>query len=118
MAQPPPELEAFLDLYRGLEYALKRADFLDAHRKRASANWKAFASEIGDDFFDEMRDSGEAATLIAEPPRVRMRDSMAFEPTDQEPIANVIELFTRGVCQVRHNYEHGEKRFIDESFRT
>lgn len=116
MAQALPELEAFLDLYRRLEYALKRTDFLDKERKRASANWVSFAEELGESFFAEMRDAGEATTLITEPPRAPMRDSMAFEPTVQEPITNVVELFTRGVCQVRHNYEHGEKRFTDESF--
>ncbi|WP_296597993.1 hypothetical protein [Phenylobacterium sp.] len=105
-----------LDLYRRLEYALKRSGFLNSKWKRASADWAAFAQELGDEFFAEMRDSGEAATLIAEPPRVRMRESMEFEPAVQRPVEDVVELFTRGVCQVRHNYEHGEKRFTSESF--
>lgn len=117
MPQPPPELDVFLDLYRRLEHVLKRTDFLDERRKRASATWTAFAEELGEPFFVEMRNSGGAALLLSEPPRVLMRDSMEFEPAVQEPITNVVELFSRGVCQVRHNYEHGEKCFTHESFQ-
>lgn len=114
MAQPPAETGALLDHYRRFEHALKRAGFLDENRKRASANWVEFANALGEDFFTEVRDSGAAATLIAEPPRVLMRDSMRFEPDAPAPITDVVELFTRGVCQVRHNYIHGEK-FVDEA---
>jgi hypothetical protein len=115
MPSPPPEMDEFVDLYRRLEFVLKRTGFLDTKRKRASADWTGFAEGLGEEFFIEVRDSNEAATIIKEPPRVRMRDSMDYEPAVPEPITNVVELFTRGVCQVRHNYEHGEKYFTNES---
>ena len=38
-----------------------------------------------------------------------MREGFSFEPEHPPPIANAVELFVRGVCQVRHNYFHGEK---------
>lgn len=110
---PPPEADALVERYRRFEHALKRAGFVDPNDKRASANWSEFARAPGEDFFVEARDSGEAPTLIAEPPRILMRETMTFEPTEPEPIKDVVDLFRRGVCMVRNNHLHGEK-FISE----
>jgi hypothetical protein len=47
--------------------------------------------------------------LIGEPPRILMTDGLEFQPARPEPLEGVVDLFVRGVCQVRHNYFHGEK---------
>ncbi|WP_133254954.1 hypothetical protein [Phenylobacterium hankyongense] len=113
MPAPPPEADELFDLYRECEHVLKRAGLIDPSRKRASVDWEAFARQLGDEFFHEMAASGEVGTLIAEPPRILMRDSLTFEPPVPAPITDVVGLLVRGVCQVRHNYAHGEK-FIGE----
>lgn len=113
MAIPLPEADALVQRYRRFEHALKRAGFVNPNDRRASANWGEFAKALGEDFFVEVRDSGEAPTLIAEPPRILMRETMTFEPPEPEPITDVVDLFRRGICMVRNNHLHGEK-FINE----
>ena len=55
-----------------------------------------------------MRDSDRAVTLVAEPPRIYYR-GRGMLPEVQEPITDAVQLFVRGVCQVRNNIVHGEK---------
>jgi len=52
-----------------------------------------------------------AETLLAEPPRIYYT-RQGFGPEIQKPITDVVQLFTRGVCQVRNNIVHGEK-YVD-----
>lgn len=99
--------DAFTALFRRFEHALKRGGFLK-QQKRAEANWRAFAESLGTEFFEEVRQSGQASTLIQEPPRRLMAD-LTWKPDVRDPIANVADLFQRGVCQVRNNLFHGEK---------
>lgn len=99
--------EAFTALFRRFEHALKRGDFL-AKRKRAEADWRAFAESLGVAFFEEVRQSQKAPTLIQEPPRRLMAD-LTWKPDVPASIENVVDLFQRGVCQVRNNLFHGEK---------
>lgn len=79
-----------------------------ANQKKAQIDWSQFAAELGEEFFVAIRDAANAPTRIGEPPRAYHRDQ-GFQPTVQTPIANVQELFLRGVCQVRNNIAHGEK---------
>lgn len=99
--------EAFTALFRRFEHALKRGDFL-ARKQRAEADWQAFAESLGPEFFEEVRHSNKAPTLIQEPPRRLMAD-LTWRPDVPAPIENVVDLFKRGVCQVRNNLFHGEK---------
>jgi len=100
--------DAFTALYKRFEHILKRNDFL-ANKRRAEADWKAFANSLGASFFEEVRQSGKAATLIKEPPRSLMAEDLTWQPEVPAPIENVVDLFQRGVCQVRNNFIHGEK---------
>jgi hypothetical protein len=61
---------------------------------------------LGEEFF-EVRDSGNAVTLINDPPRILMTHDLEWQPAP--PLADVVDLFVRGVCQVRNNYFYGEK---------
>src|SRR2546430_1593065 len=97
--------EEFSRLYRLMEHVLKRAGFLKKGQKRAVADWGTFAERLGASFFAEVRNSGNAATLIARPPR-RLMSTMTWEPEELVPLQTVRQLFENGICQVRHNYSH------------
>jgi hypothetical protein len=102
---------AFRDLYAHVEHALRRNDYTRKDRKRAGIDWIQFAKDMGESFFDYVRTSQKAETLVSEPPRVFHR-GRGMQPKTQTPIADIIQLFLRGGCQVRNNIEHGEK-YID-----
>ncbi|WP_051380567.1 hypothetical protein [Bradyrhizobium sp. WSM1743] len=65
--------EALTALFRRFEHASKRGDFLKP-KKRAEADWRAFAESLGAEFFEEVRQSQKAPTLMHEPPRRLMAD--------------------------------------------
>jgi hypothetical protein len=104
--------EEFSRLYRQMEHDLKRGGFLKNGPKRADADWGAFAERLGASFFDEVCNSGNAATLITKPPR-KLMSTMKWEPEELSPLRTVRQLFENGICQVRHNYSHGEKYIGD-----
>jgi hypothetical protein len=104
----PEHAAAFMASFVRLEHALRRNGYARADRERAVVSWRKFAQELGEGFFVYVHHSGSAATLIAEPPRVYHRDR-GFLPLVREPITGVVQLFTRGVCQVRNNIVHGDK---------
>jgi hypothetical protein len=103
----PEHAVSFRDLFAQVEHRLRRAGYLRNH-KRAIVDWRKFAAELGPSFFEHVQASVEAETLIREPPRV-LDQGMVWQPPEQKPIVNVLELFERGVCQVRNNIVHGEK---------
>jgi len=112
----PEHADAFMGLIARVEHFLTRNGYARANRPRAEIDWVRFADELGEHFFHAVRDSQRATTLIAEPPRVHLR-GQGFQPEVQEPVRNVIELFQRGVCQVRNNIAHGEKYVVEGSAR-
>ena len=103
-----PEAAELMHSFARLEHALKRNGYARQDRKVAFIDWTRFAAELGEPFFTAARDSGNAAVLIREPPRVYHRDK-GLLPEQPPPIMNVQELLLRGVCQVRNNIAHGEK---------
>jgi hypothetical protein len=61
---------SFFVFFMRFEYALKRTDYLkQGWGGRAEADWKKFACDRGKPFFDEVRLSGSAATLLDTPPK-------------------------------------------------
>lgn len=108
MEAPTPDATELMQLFARLEHALRRNGYARRDRQVAFVDWVRFSSELGEAFFSAARDSGNASVLIREPPRVYHRDK-GFLPKEPAPIANVGELFVRGVCQVRNNIAHGEK---------
>ena len=105
---PTPEAAELMQMFARLEHGLRRNGYARRDRQVALIDWARFASELGEPFFAAARDSGNAAVLIRVPPRVYHRDK-GLLPEQPPPIANVGELFVRGVCQVRNNIAHGEK---------
>ena len=104
----PEPANEFLRLYARTEGALKQGGHLK-QRKLAYADWDSLARSLGQKFFESVRDSGNANTLILEPPRRRMKDGLRFQPDKPPAIGTTEQLFQRGVCQVRHNLSHGDK---------
>jgi hypothetical protein len=105
---PYDDARRLADLYRRFEHALKRGDHMKQGRKDAQADWKSFATSLGEKFFEDVVASGVADTLINDPPRKLMAD-LTWQPEQPPKLTNVVELFVKGVCQVRHSYIHGEK---------
>jgi hypothetical protein len=114
MNNPYDDAREFADLFSRCEHALKRAGFLRANRPDAQADWNSFARRLGPEFFERIKASGSAATLIGEPPRKLLKEGLEWAPANPKPLESVIELFEQGVCRVRNNYIHGEK-FVSES---
>jgi len=109
----PEQAAAFTALFARVEHVMIRNGYARSDQKLAFADWQKLARELGDSFYEEVRISALAETLLAEPPRVYHREK-GFLPLVQEPIVDVVQLFTRGVCQVRHNIVHGQK-FVEQA---
>lgn len=95
-------------LFGHFEHVLKRTGFLKG-RRHAEADWTRFGNSLGEAFLVEVRQRGIADTLIQEPPRTLMADGLRWEPERPAPIETVVQLFVKGVCNVRNSYVHGEK---------
>jgi hypothetical protein len=62
----PPAAMAFFILFSRFECALKRAKYIQAD---ASAAWDRFGKELGREFFDQVKATGKAKTLLENPPK-------------------------------------------------
>jgi hypothetical protein len=98
----------FADLFAAYERALKRGGFLRQDRREAQADWKAFATALGNEFYDEVRASNLADTLIGKPPAKLMREGLEWK-RQECALGNSVELIEQGVCRVRNSLFHGEK---------
>jgi len=98
----------FGDLFSQYEHALKRCGFLRPNRADAQADWRSFASTLGQEFFDEVAARKIAENLIDRPPGKLMREGLNWERPDR-PLEDAVALFERGVCRVRNSLFHGEK---------
>jgi hypothetical protein len=108
MTNPYEVGEELAALFGRFEHALKRSDFL-RNRPDAQADWNKFARALGPDFFEHVKRSKLAETLLSNPPRRLMTESLKWEPEHSEPLNDVVELFEQGVCRVRNSLLHGEK---------
>lgn len=108
MTNPYEAANAFITTFRETEYALKRGGYRRKNKSVAEADWDAFATALGQEFFDCVVEAGIAKTLIGEPPR-RLLENMQWSPVVPVPLTNTIELVVQGVCRVRNSYIHGEK---------
>lgn len=105
----PDEAVRFIQLFASVEGELKQRGDTKRGRRLAEADWRSFSNLLGADFFEFVRSSLKAQTLISEPPRRRMNEGLKWMPEHPAPIENVEDLFVRGVCAVRNNLAHGEK---------
>jgi hypothetical protein len=105
----PAYAQDFVALFARIERRLKDAGKIKRGKKIAEADWTTLSDVLGPNFFDEIRRSGQASNLIAEPPRTKMAAGLVFSPENPCPLENVRDLLIRGVCRVRNNIVHGEK---------
>jgi hypothetical protein len=108
----PTEANELVVLLRRIHNALNCQPAYLTKGKKPHINWKAFGESLGQDFLTKVKTSGHASTLLQEPPR-EFYVGLGWQPEKQTEIADVEELFTRGVCQVRNNIEHVGK-FLTE----
>lgn len=109
MNNPHVAAAKFAADFGAMEYALKRTSkYRRRNRAIAEVDWDAFASDLGQEFFDHILESGIAKTLVGEPPR-RLLANMQWDPPNPAPLSNVVQLIVNGVCRVRNSYLHGEK---------
>ena len=65
----PPAAISFFAVFSRFEYALKRAGYFQRNKVGAQADWDKLAREFGQTFLMRVRASGEAGTLLDEPPK-------------------------------------------------
>lgn len=76
----PQQAIEFIQLFARVEGALKQSGHLKRDKKkRAEADWTGFADSLGPEFFQYVRDSEQANTLVGEPPRRRMTRGLINE---------------------------------------
>jgi hypothetical protein len=100
---------SFFVFFMRFEYALKRTNYLKKGRRgRAEADWKKFALDLGKLFFDEVRSSGRAATLIDTPPKRQVVTNNELDWKEVKSIDGTIELL-EAIRRTRNNLFHGGK---------
>lgn len=107
-ALPEGGVKFFLTFTR-FEFALKDRRYLPAADGDATANWDRFSGELGPQFFNEMRDSGRAPTLMGPlPPRKQICANGSLDWRDMPRVVNTRDLFV-AIRRVRNNLVHGGK---------
>ena len=104
----------FFKIFSRFEFALKECKHLPQREGKARADWKSFASELNETlgkntFFRYVQNSGEAETLICEPPKVQVCANKTLDfRAAKKPLENTKQLFEAVRC-VRNNLFHGGK---------
>lgn len=111
----PVDPVSFRLLMERVDNALQNCGMILPGNGAAMADWKQFAASLGEDFYASMKAVPITETLITQPPGKRLNVNGSAQWGDPvEPISSVEHLFTRGICQVRHNIVHGNKQEIGE----
>ncbi len=97
----------FMTTFARFEEALKRVGYLK-NTRAAQADWDAFARDLAPEFFDEVRQAPEAATLVTRPPKARLVSQQGFEWGEPQSITDAVSLFN-ALRRARNNLYHGNK---------
>jgi hypothetical protein len=110
----PIAIEFFVAFSR-FEFALKRGEYLLGQEgNKAGPDWNSFGGDLGEPFFNDIRDAKGAEVFFREPPRrLTVKVGGGVEFSDQAPIVNAQKLF-ESVGLVRNNLFHGEKAYIGQ----
>lgn len=95
------------------EFALKEAGFCPQDGN-ALVEWGRVTKELGSTFYENVKQSGRAETLMSNPPKKQVSRERRLGWEDQDAPANVHELF-EAVRRVRNNLLHGGKSGDTES---
>jgi hypothetical protein len=107
LGELPKAATSFFVVFSRFEYTLKRAGYLRGNNK-AQPDWNRLAGELGQDFLTRVRVSGEATTLLEQPPKKQVVRDGLLDWKTMPPIENANDLFL-SVCCVRNNLFHGGK---------
>jgi len=111
----PVDPISFRLLMERVDNALQNCGMIVPGGGAAMVDWKQFSASLGEHFFAAMRAVPITETLINQPPGKRLNIKGSAQWSDPaDPITCVEHLFTRGVCQVRHNIVHGNKQDLGE----
>ena len=92
-----------------LEFALKKRKFLRRNRRYADVDWKKFAKHLGEQFFEDVKESGIAPDLIHSPPnRQIVNDTRDLDWEPATEVSNIKGLIF-ALKGVRNNLFHGAK---------
>ena len=117
MQAPQHDVDAmtFRLLMERADNALQNRGMIVPGRGAAMADWQRFSTGLREQFFEAMKAAPITETLINKPPRKRFNINGSAQWSDPvAPLTCVEHLFTRGVCQVRHNIVHGNKLELDQ----
>lgn len=103
-----------VDVFSGMEHALKAVGFNRDPHGRIEADWDAFALAIQSDY-EKLQDPqllDATKFLVTAPPRreVKSAEGIGWENIPRPPGLSDMEWRLRIVRQVRNNYVHGGKR--------
>jgi hypothetical protein len=110
---PPPPVRfpnvavRFFESFARFENALKRAGYLK-NKEIAEADWDRFARDLEPSFLDDVRASGQASTLISQPPKRRVTRNDRLEWQEAQQVTDAASLFN-AIRRARNNLYHGEK---------
>lgn len=106
----PADAVRFFKVMMRLEYALKAGGFTRMNARRLEICWERFANErLRSAFFEKIRDSAKATTLISKPPSHQALDAdgcLTFRPAAH--VTSLQELIA-ALRRVRNNLFHGGK---------
>jgi hypothetical protein len=108
----------FFATFSRFEMALMRCGYLRAGRQNmAEADWTRLPEDLGANFFDGVAASGQAVTLINDPPKILIVQNGALVFGQKpKPVKTSVELF-KSARQVRNNLFHGNKMFATDRQR-
>lgn len=106
----PADAVRFFKIMMRLEYALKAIGFAEMDRNnRLAVSWTRFVNECLDGFFQEMRDSGKANTLITQPPSHQEIDANRVLSFRAAGAVRDTSALIGALQRVRNNLFHGGK---------
>ncbi len=107
----PSESDRLFKVMMRLEFALKEIGCGRRGRGQvAEVDWDKFANErLGKKFFDEIKASGKAITLMEQPPKRQVINEQKSLSWEKVGAASNIQDFVGALRRVRNNLFHGGK---------
>ena len=101
----------FFVTFARFEYALMYAGYVADRRRRAEPDWSQLAEVLGEGFFSAVAGSGNAGTLINDPPKRLVLDEGNVKFGRRPPPVRSTSGLLASARQVRNNLFHGNKMF-------
>lgn len=103
----------FILIFTRAEFALKQARLLLTPNGLAQPSWNAFADALGNAFWQHVRNSGNANTLINARPHAQFAHNNVVNWEIIDQVVDARSLFV-AVKTVRNNLVHGGKHFMPD----